>query len=217
MHYRNLIPVLAVAALAQSAAAVTVNASTMTQFTFTLPANVSLTASASPNLLDATGAGTGLAVASIATPGNGVDQFGISTSAFADSGAAGIGSATSTGAYTFLLTNANTTKVTVNLHFVYDQAVSVTGTPGPNDYAFSSISSNGYFTGGNSDLLADFSHLTGSAGEAIDFSIDLNPLATRSFGFVNTSEVYASSVPEPASMAALGLGALGLLKRRKRA
>lgn len=91
---------------------------------------------------------------------------------------------------------------------------------------------NGDFSGGDSSVyrltgtgLTEGSFISYSANELKNNgSIDnlggwLSAADVRGFGSSGSigTKAYSQAVPEPASMAALGLGAIGLLKRRKKA
>lgn len=91
----------------------------------------------------------------------------------------------------------------------YTIAVSVDGVN------FSDVVSDSFSNTEWHDLLLKTNTLgSPSVGRYVRFTVDSR---YGSSAGLNEIEVYGQAVPEPASMAALGLGALGLLRRRRKA
>ncbi|NBB95939.1 MAG: PEP-CTERM sorting domain-containing protein [Planctomycetes bacterium] len=70
----------------------------------------------------------------------------------------------------------------------------------------SSLTATGVFTGGSS---AEVATIVVPTGEAFDYEIDM------SYSGADDPESFAGTVPEPATLTALGLGGLALLRRRR--
>jgi hypothetical protein len=208
-----------VGAFASAASAVSFTAETRLVLKFgTLPAGVSLLAEKDKNK-DSDTLGTGVVDTQVKFGGNDVDRFTIDslvTGEANDVGSAAGGLAR--GKWTFTLTNTTNTAVFIDLRLKLEQLVNVSNY-GPLDHgqAVSDAHSPGSGqTAGGSLLLADTSSDTDLFAGITDFLIKVKKNDALTFSFVGRSIGTAQAVPEPSSIAALGLGGLVLLRRRKK-
>jgi len=207
-----------VGAFASAASAVSFTAQTQLVLKFgALPAGVSLLAEKDKNK-DSDTLGTGVVDTQVKFGGNDVDRFTIDslvTGEAIDVGSAAGGLAR--GKWTFTLTNTNNSAVFIDLRLKLEQLVNVSNY-GPLDHgqAVSDAHSNSGQTAGASLLLADTSFDTDFDTGIEDFLIKVKKNDSLTFSFVGRSIGSAQAVPEPSSIAALGLGGLALLRRRRK-
>lgn len=208
-----------VGVFASAASAITFGAETRLVLKFgTLPAGVSLDAEKSKNK-ETLFLGTGVADADVKFGGNDVDRFTIDSTVTGEANDVGSAAAAlARGKWTFTLTNTTNTAVFIDLRLKLEQVAFVT------NYSISDFGQavsdahspgNGQ-TAGSSLLLADTSFDTDLFAGIQDFSIKVKKNDSLTFSFVGRSIGTVQAVPEPSAFAALGLGAVALLRRRRK-
>ncbi len=220
MFLRNVIlPAILVGAFASAASAVSFTGETHLVLKFgALPAGVTLGADKDKNK-DTAVLGTGIADSQVKFGGNDVDRFTIDS--FVTGEATDVGSAAEAlarGKWTFTLTNTTSSAVFIDLRLKLDQLVNI-GSHNPLDHglALSDAHSPGNgVTAGSSLLLANTTFDTDGFAGITDFSIKVKKNDSLTFAFVGRSIGSVQAVPEPSSIAALGLGGLVVLRRRRK-
>jgi hypothetical protein len=121
---------------------------------------------------------------------------------------------------TLIVKNTTATAKTGTLAFSYSLSTQAdafaTGEYALAQSGLSVFGTIGNFSASVTSEVFDINSASASSADRVSFNFNLNPFQQKSVQIDLFSEGYASAVPEPASIAAVGLGLCAIARRRRR-